>query len=43
MFTFALVILDIESDKYDKENAFKCFFQNIQTINNGDNLNSKFI
>ncbi|CAD8058951.1 unnamed protein product [Paramecium primaurelia] len=43
MFTFALVILDIESDKYDKENAFKCFFQNIQTINNGDNLNSKYI
>ncbi|CAK93223.1 unnamed protein product (macronuclear) [Paramecium tetraurelia] len=43
MFTFALVILDVQSDKYDKENAFKCFFQNIQTINNGDNLSSKFI
>ncbi|CAD8177977.1 unnamed protein product [Paramecium pentaurelia] len=43
MFCFALVILDIESTKYDKDNAFKNFFQNIQTINNGDNFNSKFI
>ncbi|CAD8103318.1 unnamed protein product [Paramecium sonneborni] len=43
MFCFALVIFDIESTKYDKENAFKSFFQNIQTINNGDNFNSKFI
>ncbi|CAD8068440.1 unnamed protein product [Paramecium sonneborni] len=43
MFTFALVILDIENNKYEKDNAFKCFFQNIQKINNGDNLSSKFI
>ncbi|CAD8132990.1 unnamed protein product [Paramecium pentaurelia] len=43
MFCFAIVILDIESNKYDKENAIKSFFKNIQTINNGDNLNSKFI
>jgi hypothetical protein len=26
MFCFALVILDIEINKYDKENAFRSFF-----------------
>ncbi|CAD8089335.1 unnamed protein product [Paramecium sonneborni] len=43
MFTFALVILDIQNNECEKEHAFQCFFQNIQRINNGDNLSSKFI
>ncbi|KAM3146934.1 hypothetical protein pb186bvf_001088 [Paramecium bursaria] len=43
MFTFAIVMLDIESRKYSRQNAIKNFIANIQTINNGENFSQQFI